>query len=222
MARRPRHVQRARSDCRAQSLCADSCCTSCPPGSSAFATMGCWHPLAKRSSCQQHSWPCRCLRPTRKPLSRLKGSWCGWPRWMWACARVARWAGCAPSLCWLGLGDCLGRTASWRLTSAGRHDGFLPCIVQWTRFAGRLQAFGAVLRVVAPTRAHTICCAGRAASGVAIWPLELAFDATNVTSAVIICLGTRGAKLANPYAAHANRSRRRFSPTRFICRRRCS
>ena len=49
--------------------------------------------------------------------------------------------------------------------------------------------------------------------------LARSIDATNPTSPVIICFGTRGAKLANPDASHANCSRWRFSPTRFICRR---
>ena len=42
---------------------------------------------------------------------RPRLSWRGWPRRMWACARVARWAGCWFSLRWRGLGDCLDRPA---------------------------------------------------------------------------------------------------------------
>ena len=129
-------VANASYDSTAQSLCAASCCTSCPPGPSAFATMGCWQAVAKASSCPQHAWLCRCLHPTLRPLRRPGRSWRGWARWIWACARAAKWAGCGLSLRWRGLGGCLGRTALWRLISAGRHDGFLPCIVQWTRFRG--------------------------------------------------------------------------------------
>ena len=58
-----------------------------------------------------------------------------------------------------------------------------------------------------PSRAAiTDCCAGRETCGVAIWPLASACDAVHFTGAVIICLGTRGAKLAKPYAAHVTHS----------------
>ena len=137
----------------AQSLCAASCCTSCPSDPSAFATMGFWPRRARGSSCQQHAWLCRCLQPARRPLSRPRRSWRGWPGWMWACARVARWAGCAPSLCWPGLGACLDRPAPWRLTAGGRHEP-LPWPGSVNPSHGRWQAFGAVLRVGAPTRAQ--------------------------------------------------------------------
>ena len=39
---------------------------------------------------------------------------------MWACARVARWAGCAPSLCWLGLGGCQRQVKRWCRRTGGR------------------------------------------------------------------------------------------------------
>ena len=99
----------ARCDWMARSLFAASCCTSCPRDRSAFATMGCWPRRARGSSCQPHAWLCRCLHPTRRPLSRPRLSWRGWPRRMRACARVARLAGCGLSLRWRGLGDCLDR-----------------------------------------------------------------------------------------------------------------
>ena len=216
----------------AQSLCAASCCTSCPPDPSAFATMGFWPRRARGSSCQQHAWLCRCLQPARRPLSRPRRSWRGWPGWMWACARVAWWAGCAPSLCWRGWrgwGACLDRPAPWRLTAGGRHEP-LPWPGSVNPSHGRWQAFGAVLRVGAPTRAQHGLIHG---PGV-VWRVQLTTCAvtlarshlrgqlTQQTSPLIICFGIRGAKLANPYAAHAHRSRWRFSPTRFICRRRCS
>ena len=60
---------------------------------------------------------------------------------------------------------------------------------------------------LSPSRAAIrYCCARRAASGVAIWPLALALHATYPASPVIICFGTRGAKLASPYAAHVTQS----------------
>ena len=99
----------ARCDWMARSLCAASCCTSCPGDRNAFATMGRWPRRARGSSCQPHAWLCRCLHPTRRPLSRPRLSWRGWPRRMRACARVARLAGCGLSLRWRGLGDCLDR-----------------------------------------------------------------------------------------------------------------
>ena len=112
-----------------------------------------WHLPAKGSSRQQPAWLCRCLQPARRPLSRPTPSWCGWPGWMWACARVARWAGCAPSLCWRGLRACLDRPAPWRLTAGGRHE-LLPWPGSVNPSHGRWQAFGAVLRVGAPMRAQ--------------------------------------------------------------------
>ena len=115
------------------------------------ATMGCWPRRAKGSSCKLHAWLCRCLQPARKPLSRPRRSWRGWPGWMWACARVAGNAACAPSLCWRGLRACLDRPAPWCLTAGGRHE-LLPWPGRVDPSHGRWQAFGAVLRVGAATR----------------------------------------------------------------------
>ena len=97
----------------ALSLCAVSCSTSCPPVSSGFATMGCWHPLAKGSSWQRREPRCRCLRSTRRPWSRPMPSWRGWQRWMCCCARVAGTAGCKSGRCSRVLGGCQRQPTRW-------------------------------------------------------------------------------------------------------------
>ena len=67
-----------------------------------FWTFGCYNcintlPAVKgydKKFRDKGSWPCRCQCPTRRPLSRPRRSWRGWPGSMCCCARFADKAVC--------------------------------------------------------------------------------------------------------------------------------
>ena len=123
MARATNQVRSGWRAWTALSLCAASCCTSCPPDRSAFATMGCWQAPAKGSSWQRPGRLCRCLRPTCRRWRAPRPSWRGWPGSIWAGVRVAQWAGCAWRRCWWVLGACLGQLVHACPSAGGRRDG---------------------------------------------------------------------------------------------------
>ena len=97
------------SGSRVRSSCADSCSTSCPPASSAFATAACWHLPARRTSSALRARRCRCPPSIRGLSSQPRPSWRAWPASTCRCARAARWADCTSLPSWWDSPDCLPR-----------------------------------------------------------------------------------------------------------------
>ena len=126
-AKAARHAPSGWCGWMALNSCAASCCTSCPAGSSVFATMGCWPVAAKGSSCALRAWLYRCQCPTLWPLSRPRRSWRESPGSMCCCARFADKAVCTLQRCWRARGACQRPLARCCLRARGHLERQAGC-----------------------------------------------------------------------------------------------